>query len=162
MRHRNKAKRIGRKPNQGRLILKNLATSVLLYERVRTTKKRAQVVRPLVERIITLAKRTERQDRAIRLIRPLVADDNACRKVLEVLRGRYAKRTSGFTRIVPLGMRQGDGALLCELSLVDAVVPSVATETDAAVATEKAPKAAPKKRAPRTAANKKDPATPSA
>ncbi len=129
MRHRNHSQRLARKPSQARGILKNLATSILLYETVRTTKKRAQVVRGLVDKIIVLGKKFQ-ADRAIRRIQPLVSDENACRKVLEVLKQRYALRSSGFTRITPVGMRFGDGALLCDISLVDAAVPHVASETD--------------------------------
>lgn len=133
MRHRNHAQRLARKPHQSRSILKNLVTSVLLYERVRTTKKRAQVVRPLVDRVISIGKNEPRADLAIRKINLMVSDANACRKVLEVLKNRYAKRTSGFTRMLPVGQREGDGALMVDLELVDAAEPVVASE-------EKAPK----------------------
>jgi large subunit ribosomal protein L17 len=120
MRHRKNSLRLGRKPAQTRLIVKNLATSILLYERVRTTKKRAQVVKSTVDRIIAVAKSTERLDLAIRKISAMVSDKNACKKVLEVLKQRYENRTSGFTSITPLGMRHGDGAMLCEIALIDA------------------------------------------
>ncbi len=134
MRHQNHSKRLARKPDQARLLLKNLVTSVLLYEKVRTTKKRAQVARSIVDRVITVGK-TQRPDLAIRTINTMVMDDNACRKVLEVLKNRYAKRSGGFTRITPVGQRGGDGALLVELSLVDSAAPVV--EATAAPATPK-------------------------
>lgn len=123
MRHRNHSKRLARKPHQSKSILRNLVTSVLLYESVRTTKKRAQVARTLVDRVIATAK-NDRTDLAIRKINLLVSDENACRKALEVLKARYATRASGFTRMVPVGQRLGDGALMVDLSLVDAVSPS--------------------------------------
>lgn len=129
MRHRNHSKRLARKPAQSRLLLKNLVTSVLLYEKVRTTKKRAQVARSIVDRVITIGK-TKRTDLAIRQINLAVADENACRKVMEVLKTRYAKRPSGFTRMIPAGQRQGDGALLVDLVLVDAAEPSVAAPAE--------------------------------
>jgi hypothetical protein len=69
-------------------------------------------------------------------INDMVNDDNACRKLLEVLKQRYAKRPSGFTRMTPVGQRFGDGALMVDLSLVDAAAPVVAEE--------EAPKAAKK------------------
>lgn len=127
MRHQNHSQRLGRKPDQARLLLKNLVTSILLYETVRTTKKRAQVVRPLVDRVIATAK-NERNDLAIRKINDMVCDSNACRKVLEVLKQRYALRPSGFTRMTPVGQRQGDGALMVEISLVDAAAPVIKSE----------------------------------
>jgi large subunit ribosomal protein L17 len=127
MRHQNHSQRLSRKPDQARSLLKNLVTSILLYETVRTTKKRAQVVRPLVDRVIAIGKR-ERHDLAIRKINEMVCDENACRKVLEVLKQRYASRPSGFTRMLPVGQREGDGALMVDLSLVDAAAPVVEAE----------------------------------
>lgn len=144
MRHRNHSKRLARKPAQSRLLLKNLVTSVLLYEKVRTTKKRAQVARSIVDKVITIGK-TKRPDLAIRQINLVVTDDNACRKILEVLKERYTKRTSGFTRMVPVGQRHGDGALMVDLILVDAAEPVV----------QKEEKAAPKKAAVKKPTSKK-------
>jgi large subunit ribosomal protein L17 len=74
----------------------------------------------MVEKIITLAK-TKDVRNAIRAINEVVKHENACRKVMEVLKDRYKTRTSGYTRMVPLGMRQGDGARMVTLELVDAV-----------------------------------------
>ncbi len=122
MRHRNHSKRLARKPHQSRLMLKNMVTSVLLYERIRTTKKRAQVVKGVVDRVIAIGK-GKKQDLAIRKINQYVFDDNACRKVIEVLSKRYAGRPSGFSRVVPVGTRGGDGALLADLILLDAAEP---------------------------------------
>ncbi len=103
-------------------MLRNMVTSVLLYEHIRTTKKRAQVVKALVDRVLTIGKR-ERADLAIRKINQIVFDPNACRKVLEVFKKRYAKRSSGFSRVVPVGSRKGDGAMLADLILLDAAEP---------------------------------------
>ena len=129
MRHQNHSQRLSRKPDQARSLLKNLVTSILLYESVRTTKKRAQVVRPLVDRVIAIGKR-ERNDLAIRKINLIVTDVNACRKVLEVLKQRYANRPGGFTRMLPVGQRSGDGALMVDLSLVDAAAPVIESEEE--------------------------------
>ncbi|MBI2636416.1 50S ribosomal protein L17 [Candidatus Peregrinibacteria bacterium] len=118
MRHRISRLRLRHKPAHSRSLLRNLITSVLLYESVRTTKKRAEVAQPLVERIITVAKNKDPRG-AIRSINAVVTHVNACKKVMEVLKERYAKRSSGYTRIVPLGLRHGDGAKMVELSLVD-------------------------------------------
>ncbi len=118
MRHRKSRLRLRQKPVHGRAMLRNLLTSVLLYETVRTNKKRAQVVRPMVERLITVAK-TKTPMLAIREINRHVTHRNASRKLMEVLKARYATRTSGYTRIVPVGARKGDGAELVTLELVD-------------------------------------------
>ncbi len=137
MRHQNHSKRLARKPYQSRLMVKNMVTSVLLYERIRTTKKRAQVIKGVVDRVITIGK-GEKKDVAIRRINQYVFDDNACRKVMEVLIKRYANRTSGFSRVVPVGTRGGDGALLADLILIDAAVPvEIEEKKVAAVSTKK-------------------------
>jgi large subunit ribosomal protein L17 len=91
---------------------------VLLYESVRTTKKRAEVVQPLIEHVITTAK-TKDPRNAIRTINTYVNHVNASKKVMELLKQRYATRTSGFTRIKALGLRQGDGAKMVTLELID-------------------------------------------
>lgn len=118
MRHRHSRLRLRHKPAHSRSLLRNLATSVLLYESVRTTKKRAEVVRPMVERIITTAKTKDARS-AIRAINTVVTHKNACRKVMELLKDRYKARSSGFTRMTPLGLRHGDGAKMVTLELVD-------------------------------------------
>lgn len=128
MRHRNHSNRIGKKQDVTKSMLRNMVTSILLYERIVTTKKRANVVKGLVDRVITIGK-TKRTDLAIRQINTMVSDENACRKILEVFKQRYANRRSGFTRLTPLGQRGGDGAMLCEISLIDAAVPTVVVES---------------------------------
>lgn len=145
MRHRLSRLRLRHKLAHSRSLLRNLATSVLLYESVRTTKKRAEVVRPIVEKIITTAK-TKDPRNAIRAINAIVMDKNACRKVMELLKDRYKSRSSGYTRMVPLGLRQGDGAKMVTLELVDAGV-GVQTSSAEGKATKgtKATKVSPKK-----------------
>ncbi len=100
------------------MLQRNLVTSLLLYEAVRTTRKRAKVVQPLVERPLTYAQ-TLVHHQARRHRNRVVTDKNASRKVMEVFTKRYAKRSSGMTRIVPVGSRRGDGAQLVDLLLID-------------------------------------------
>ena len=123
MRHRDARIRLKQKPAHARMLKRNLLTSILLYESVRTTKKRARAVQPLVDRLITVAKKKPPHI-AIRHINRFVTDKNASRKIMEVFKDRYAKRTSGLTRMVPAGVRQGDGALLVDFSLIDFEKPS--------------------------------------
>ncbi len=150
MRHRHSRLRLRQKPAHSRALQRNLVTSVLLYETVRTTKKRAQVVQPIVEHIITVAKK-KLPHIAIRSINAIVTHKNACRKTMEVLKPRYATRTSGFTRIVAVGSRIGDGAKLVHLQLVDAEAPMAPAE--AKVKAKELKKAKTKQRA----ASKKNP-----
>ena len=119
MRHRKSPHRLNAKPQHARMMQRNLVTSLLLYESIRTTQKRAKAVAPLVDRLVAVAK-SKPPRIAIRVINAVVTDRNACRKIMEVLKDRYSSRSSGLTRAVPVGARLGDGAHVVDLSLVDA------------------------------------------
>jgi large subunit ribosomal protein L17 len=122
MRHRSKKTTFGRQGDHQIALLKNLATSVILHEKVKTTKAKARVVAPKVEKLITIAravangKKTEMQ--GIRLIEKHVLDKNASLKLLQELGKRYIDRTSGFTRITNMGFRNGDAAPVVQIELV--------------------------------------------
>lgn len=137
MRHRKSRLRLRYKPAHSNALQRNLVTSLLLYEKVRTTKKRADVVQPTIDHLISVAK-TRPPHVAIRYINAVVTHKNACRKTMEVLRERFRDRTSGFTRIVPLGARAGDGAKVVSLELVEGI------EVKAPAKKPKAPKSAKK------------------
>lgn len=133
MRHRSNRLRLNHKPDHGKAVQRNLVTSLFLYESIRTTRKRARVIQPIVDSIITTAK-TKSPHIAIRSINTMVTDKNASRKLIEVLAKRYSGRTSGFTRVVAVGARKGDGAELVDLTLVDAELNTKSPKTE-----EKAP-----------------------
>ncbi len=116
MRHRNKNKTLGREKGPRELMLRNLASSILLYEKVKTTKAKAQAVRPLVEKLITSAKAGDLNAR--RGLAKVLLQKNAVKKALEVLGQRYAKRPGGYTRTTKLGTRAGDGAEMVQIELV--------------------------------------------
>lgn len=109
--------KLGRKPAQRAMLLKNLATSLILFESIRTTRARAKAVIPIVERLIAKSKKQSLQV-AIRSLKRHLTHENASRKVLEVLIQRYAKRSSGFCTLKAAGCRKGDGAELVDLSLI--------------------------------------------
>lgn len=119
MRHQARRLRLNQKPDHARIMQRNLVTSLILFESIRTTRKRARVIQPLIDRVITTAK-TKVPHIAIRAINVQVNDVNASRKLMEVLSKRYASRTSGFTRVKAVGARKGDGAELVDITLVDA------------------------------------------
>jgi large subunit ribosomal protein L17 len=103
------------------------------------------VVRPLVDKLITIAKKKDPAN-AIRAINAIVLDKNASRKLMEVLRVRYASRPSGFTRMVPVGARIGDGAEMVNFQLVDAVEAEVVDAKTVKAEKEKKEKKEPKTR----------------
>lgn len=116
MRHRRTGKTLDRKSAPRRALLRNLATSVVLYEHVNTTLAKAKAVRPLVERLITKG-RTKSLHTRRELLKVLTVE-SAVNKILEELGPRYAARPGGYTRIIKLGSRKGDGAETAQIQLV--------------------------------------------
>jgi large subunit ribosomal protein L17 len=116
MRHRNKNKILDRQKAPRELMLRNLASSILLYEKVKTTKAKAAAVRPLVERMITASKAGDLAAR--RGLIKVLLQKNAVKKAMEVLGDRYKNRPGGYTRTTKLGVRQGDGAEMVQIELV--------------------------------------------
>lgn len=116
MRHSNKNKILDRKKAPRELMLRNLASSILIYEKVKTTEAKAKTVKPLVERMITAAKKGDLNAR--RGLIQVLLQKNAVKKAMEVLGDRYRERVGGYTRIVKLGKRQGDGAEMVQIELV--------------------------------------------
>ncbi len=116
MRHRKKSTTLDRQKAPRKAMLNNLAASVILYEKVTTTKAKAKAVKPLVEKIITLSKKNDLT--AKKAVISMLAQKNAVKKTFEVLNKRYAKKIGGYTRITKLGTRQGDGAEIAQIELV--------------------------------------------
>lgn len=116
MRHRVKGKILDRKKEPREMMLRNLASSVLIYEKVETTEAKAKAVKPLVEKMITVAKKGDLAARR-KLIETL-PQKMAVKKSMEVLGKRYKDRDGGYTRIIKLGNREGDGAKVVKLELV--------------------------------------------
>ncbi|MDD5071371.1 MAG: 50S ribosomal protein L17 [Patescibacteria group bacterium] len=116
MRHRKKGKILDRKKGPREAMLKNLASSILIYEKVKTTLAKAKAVKPQVEKLITAAKAGDLAARR-KLIKGL-PQPMAVKKSMEVLGARYKDRKGGYTRIVKTGRRQGDGAEMAQIELV--------------------------------------------
>lgn len=116
MNHRKTTVHLGRKSGPRAALMKQLATSIVLHERVRTTQAKARAVRAFVERCITIGKRQDLASRRLLLSR--LDTSGAVSKVLEVLSPRYAQRAGGYLRTTKVGKRQGDAADMVEISFV--------------------------------------------
>lgn len=116
MRHRKVKKVLDRKSGPRKALLRGLSTNLIVYGKIRTTKARARVIRPTVERLITRAKRGTLADR--RALLSYVYTEQSVQKLLEVIAPRYATRTGGYTRISPIGTRGGDGAEMVQIEFV--------------------------------------------
>lgn len=116
MRHRVSGKRLRRDTSQRMALLRNLVTSFLERERIRTTLAKAKTTRPLAEKMITLGKKDSLHARrqALRFI----YKKEVVRKLFEEIAPRFTERPGGYTRIVKLGPRAGDGAEMAILEMV--------------------------------------------
>jgi len=116
MRHRVKKTTLGRTKAPREMMLRNLTASVLIFEKVTTTQAKAKAVKPLVENAITVAKRADLNAR--RKLIQILPQKMAVKKSMDVLGERYKDRVGGYTRIIKLPARQGDGAEMAVIELV--------------------------------------------
>lgn len=116
MQKRRKGAILDRKKGPRTALLRGLVTSVILHEHVNTTLAKAKAVRPMVEKVITTGRAKTLTSR--RNLMKVLMVESAVNKVLEELGPRYAERKGGYTRIIKLGQRQGDGAEIAQIQLV--------------------------------------------
>jgi len=118
VRHRKDHRKLSRNSAHRRAMLRNLVTSLLEHESVRTTDAKAKEVRRVAERVITLGKRGTLHARRQALT--WLRSKSVASKVFSDIAGRYGKRAGGYTRIVKLGHRPGDAAAMSVIQLVGA------------------------------------------
>src|SRR5437868_12574963 len=116
MRHKRSGFKLKRDAGSRKALLKGLVTSVIEHERVVTTVPKAKAVRPLVEKMITLAKRDTLHTR--RQAAAFLQTPEAVKKLFDKLGTRFGQRNGGYTRVVRLGNRKGDGAEQAIIELV--------------------------------------------
>ena len=116
MAHRIDGRKLGRPTDHRLALFRNQVTDLLRYEKIVTTEAKAKEVRGLAERVITLGKRGDLHARRQAL--RFVYSKDVVEKVFDDLAERYAARPGGYTRIVKLGPRQGDGARMAQLEMV--------------------------------------------
>lgn len=117
MRHKVKKVKLGSDKDHTTALMRNLAMSVIIYEKVKTTTSKAKAVQPFVERLISIAKNPEKRE-AIRQITKLLNHEDSSRKLIDVIAPKYSDRSSGFTRLTKLGYRNGDNAPVVQIELV--------------------------------------------
>ena len=116
---RHKQKKVNLVPDKGHqsAIIRNLAMSVIIYEKIKTTAAKARAVAPFVEKLINIGKSKEKRE-AIRLIEEMLQHKNSSRKILEVLVPKYKDQNGGYIRTLKLGYRSGDNAAVVQVELV--------------------------------------------
>ena len=125
MRHRYAHRRLGRNSKERRALLRGLATDLLHHEHIVTTVPKAKEVRPIVERLITIAKlgvkAAEPKGKTLaakRLVATDISNDDVVTKLFDQLAPRYMDRPGGYTRILRLGHRRGDGGEIAQIELL--------------------------------------------
>lgn len=116
MRHQKTTKTLSRKVGPRKALLKNLANSLILYEKIRTTEVKAKTLKPKVEKMVTRAKVDSLHNR--REILKTLPTKNAVKKLFEVIGPKYKERKGGYLRITKLEPRKGDGAKMAIIEFV--------------------------------------------
>ena len=111
-----KGPRLGGGPAHERLMLRNLATSLINHGRIETTETKAKRLRPVAERLVSFAKRGDLASR--RRVMMQITDKSAVHKLFAEVAPLVADRQGGYTRITKLGFRKGDNAPMCVIELV--------------------------------------------
>lgn len=152
MGHRDKIHKLGRTKPHREAMLANMAMSLFTHRVIKTTDAKAKALKPLIDRLIS----TGKQDtlHAKRMVARTIHNKEVFKKLFAEIIPQFADRTSGFTRVVKLGVRKGDGA---PISVVELLTEKVVIESDEKGKKEKkakSPDAAPKSAAPKPKAPK--------
>src|SRR4030095_12703397 len=116
MRHRNAGRKLSRNTSHRRALLRNVVTSLLEHGRLMTTLPKAKEVRPLAEKMISLGKLDSLHAR--RQVHSYLLKDATAKKVFDTIAPTFADRKGGYSRIIRLGNRKGDGADLAIIELL--------------------------------------------
>ena len=114
MRHRVKGRKLSRTSEHRRALLNNMAASLFIHDGIKTTVAKAKELRPFAERLITMARRGDLHAR--RRVERRIRNRKAADRLFKEIGPRFASRPGGYTRILKLGHRPGDGA---ELALIE-------------------------------------------
>lgn len=117
MRHGKAHRKLNRTHSHRKAMLANMAASLIEHEQIVTTLPKAKELRPVVERLITLAKRGGLNERRQAIAR--IRDEDAVRKLFGTLGPRYQERQGGYTRVLKAGFRHGDNAPVAVIEFVD-------------------------------------------
>ena len=117
MRHNKAGRRLGRKTSHREAMFRNMVTSLLDHGKITTTDAKAKEIRVVAERMITLGKRGDLH--SMRLASSVIREKAVVSKLFSTIAPCYKERLGGYTRIIKLGIRQGDAAPLSLIELVE-------------------------------------------
>jgi len=116
MRHGRKVKKLGRTKSHRKAMLANMAASLFMYHIIKTTEPKAKEVRKLADKLISLAKKGDLH--AHRQVYDVIKDRKLVKKLFDEIAPKLKDREGGYTRVLKLGIRRGDGASLSVLELL--------------------------------------------
>ncbi len=117
MKHRIKGKKLNRSSSHRKALFKNMAQAIIKHEQIITTLPKAKTMKPIIDKLITLAKKGGLHSR--RQAFSKLRDNKMVTKLFEILASRYADRKGGYTRVLKAGYRYGDSAAMAVIELVD-------------------------------------------
>ena len=117
MKHKIKGKKLNRTSSHRKALFKNMAQAIIKHEQIITTLPKAKTMKPIVDKLITLAKKGSLHAR--RQAFSKLRDDKMVTKLFGTLASRYADRSGGYTRVLKAGYRYGDAAAMAVIELVD-------------------------------------------
>ena len=117
MKHKIKGKKLNRTSSHRKALFKNMAQAIIKHEQIITTLPKAKTMKPIVDKLITLAKKGSLH--AKRQAYSKLRDDKMVTKLFGTLATRYADRAGGYTRVLKAGYRYGDAAAMAVIELVD-------------------------------------------
>lgn len=117
MRHGKKINHLGRTASHRKALLSNMAAALILRKRITTTVAKAKALRKFIEPLLTRSKDNTTHSR--RMVFSYLKHKDPVKELFDNIADKIANRPGGYTRIIKLGMRQGDGAEICMMELVD-------------------------------------------
>ncbi|HHI81720.1 MAG TPA: 50S ribosomal protein L17 [Rhizobiales bacterium] len=117
MRHAKKGRKLNRTASHRKAMFANMAASLIKHEQIVTTLPKAKEMRPIIDKLITLAKRGDLHARRQAIAR--IRDKEQVKKLFSVLGERYKDRNGGYSRVLKAGFRYGDNAPMAVIELVD-------------------------------------------
>jgi large subunit ribosomal protein L17 len=134
MRHGNAQRKLNRTASHRRAMLANMTASLIRHEQITTTLPKAKELKPVFERLVTLAKKGDLSARRLAIAR--IRDKDAVAKLFATLGPRYKDRAGGYVRVLKAGFRHGDAAPMAIVELVDRDPEAKGAEDKARVAAE--------------------------
>lgn len=116
MKHRLKKKILSRKKSPKKALFKNLASSLIIYENIKTTEAKAKAIRPIVEKLVTKGKKNNLASR--RQLLNFLRNEKAVNKILEVISPRYKERDGGYLKIIKFPATRNDNAKMAIIKFV--------------------------------------------